>query len=206
MKKLFIPAKSKSKVNESKIIEISKKIPQNIAIAYSIQFKEIAQEIKKILSKSHKITKILQVLGCSKPELPKTTNAILLIGSGRFHGISLAYETKIPIYILEKNNLSKITKQDIENFEKKKKASYMKFLNADNVGILISTKPGQNKLKQTLEFKKQLKKKSYAFLCNNINTLEFENFNIDSWVNTGCPRLELDNPAIINMNRIKPLK
>jgi len=203
MKTLFIEAKSKSKVNSNKILEISKRLPKNIAIVFSIQFKQIAKDIKKILSKNHKITSFIQVLGCSKPKFPKTTNAILLIGSGRFHGISLANDIKLPIYILEKNNLSKVTKQEVEKLQKRQKASYLKFLNADNIGILISTKPGQSKLKQALNLKKQLKKKSYLFICNNINTQEFENFPIDSYINTACPRLDMDT-TIINIRDIKP--
>ena len=203
MKILFIEAKSKSKVNPNKILEISKKLPKNLAIVYSIQFKDIAQDIKKILLKNHKITLITQVLGCSKPIFPKTTQAVLLIGSGRFHGISLAYTTNLPIYILDRNNLSKITREEVEKLQKKQKSAYLKFLNANKIGILISTKPGQNRIKKALDLRKQLNKKSYLFLANNINTAEFENFNIDSWVNTACPRLDMDNPSIINIGSIK---
>jgi len=204
MKTLFIKAKSKSKVNPSKILDISKKIPKNISIVYSIQFEDIAKDIKKILSKKHKITSFIQVLGCSKPEFPKNTQAILLIGSGRFHGISLAYESKLPIYILDRNNLSRVTKQDIEKLQNRQKASYLRFLNSNKVGILVSTKPGQSKIKRALELKKALNKKTYLFLTNNINTMEFENFSINSYINTACPRIDFDNSAIINIDKIKP--
>ena len=204
MKLLHIEAKSRSKVNPNKILEISKKLPKNIAIAYSIQFKDIARDIKKILLKNHKINTFIQILGCSKPRFPKNTEAILLIGSGRFHGISLAYETKLPIYILDRDNLSKITKEDVEKIKKIQKAAYLKFLYSENIGVLISTKPGQNRLKKALDLKKQIKdKKVYLFLTNNINVPEFENFNINSWINTACPRLDMDNSSIININRIK---
>ena len=204
MKTLFIKAKSRSKVNPKKILEISKKLPKNLAIAYSIQFEDIAKDIKNILSKDHKITSFIQVLGCSNPIFPKTTQAVLLIGSGRFHGVSLAYRTKLPIYILERNNLSKVTREEIEKLQKRQKAAYLKFLNSNKVGILVSTKPGQNRLKRALKLKKRIGKKTYFFLANTINTMEFENFKISSYINTACPQLELDTSSIINMNRIKP--
>lgn len=204
MKTLFIPAKIKSKANKPKILEISKKLPKNIAIAYSIQYKDIAFEIKDILSKTHKITKLVQVLGCSKPNFSKNTKAILLISSGKFHAIPLGIETKLPIYILEHNILRKISKQDIESFKKKQKASYLKFLNADKIGILVSTKPGQQNLKKALELKKKIKnKKSYLFISNTIDVNEFENFGLSSWVNTACPRLDMDHSSIINRDKIK---
>ncbi|MBU0894380.1 MAG: 2-(3-amino-3-carboxypropyl)histidine synthase subunit [Nanoarchaeota archaeon] len=205
MKTIFIPAKVRSEVNKAKILEISKKLPKTISIAYSIQYQNIVFEIEKILSKNHEITKTMQVLGCSKPKLSKTTQAILLVGSGRFHAISLAQETKLPIYILEQNQLYKISKKDIETLEKKQKASFLKFLHANKIGILISTKPGQQNLKKALEVKNKIKnKKSYLFLGDNINSFEFENFKIDSWINTSCPRLDMDS-RIVNVSNLKKL-
>jgi len=204
MKTLFIPAKIKSRVNKPKILEISKKLPKNIAIAYSIQYKDIASEIKKIFSKIHKITTLVQVLGCSKPNFPKNTQAVLLISSGKFHAISLAIESGLPIYILEHSKLREISKKDIDFFKKKQKVSYLKFLNADKIGILVSTKPGQQNLKKALNFKKKLKnKKSYLFISNNINVNEFENFRLNCWVNTACPRLDMDSNFILNIDKIE---
>lgn len=204
MKTLFIHAKINFKVDKSRINSISKKLPKNIAIAYSIQYQEIAKEIKKILSKNHKITKFIQILGCSQPVFLKSTKAILLISSGKFHAISLAFETKIPVYVLEDNHLKKISKKEVEILEKKQKASYVKFLNSNKIGILVSTKPGQQNMKKALNLKKTIKdKNSYLFLCNNININEFENFEIDSWVNTACRRVDLDDSSIINITKIK---
>ena len=48
MNKIFIPAKSNSKVNRSKLLAIARKLPPNIAIAYSIQYEEIAKQIRDI--------------------------------------------------------------------------------------------------------------------------------------------------------------
>jgi len=204
MKTIFIPTKIKSKVNKSKIISLSKKLPKEIAIAYSIQYQNVAVKIKNILSKNHNITKLIQVLGCSKPAFPKNTKAILLISSGKFHAISLAIESGLPIYTLEYNKLRKISKEDIESFKKKQKASYVKFLNEDKIGILISTKPGQQNLKKALNFKKRLKeKKSYLFISNNIDAREFENFGLKCWVNTACLRLDIEDSSIINIDKIK---
>jgi 2-(3-amino-3-carboxypropyl)histidine synthase len=196
MKVIYIPAEIKSEVNEKNIQAL--KLPDSTAIAYSIQYKNIAMKVKQILEKKYKITGIVQVLGCSRPVFPKGTKAVLLISSGRFHALSLSAETKLPIYILESNELAKISKEEIDAFEKKKKASYIRFLNSEKVGILVSTKPGQENLKRAINIKSKMKgKKSYLFLSNEIDTRQFENFNdIDSWVNTACPRLDFDSSAI----------
>ncbi len=197
MKTLFIPAKINSKVNEEKIQSL--KLPENTAIAYSIQYKDIAKQIYDILSQKYDITEMIQVLGCSKPKFSKNTKAILLISSGEFHGVSLAFETKLPIYILEQGRLRKISDDDVYAFEKQKMASYVKFLNSEKIGVLVSSKPGQENLKKAFDIKKKMKnKQTYLFLGNEIDTRQFENFDIEAWVNTSCPRMDFEG-FIFNM-------
>ncbi len=192
MKTIFIPAKINSEVNARKIQSL--KLPENTAIAYSIQYKDIAKQICDILSKKYNITGLIQVLGCSKPKIPKDTDAILLISSGEFHAVSLAFETRLPIYILQSDKLRKISDEDVYAFEKQKLASYMKFLDSEKIGILISTKPGQENLKKAIDLRKKLKdKQSYLFLNNELDTRQFENFSeIQGWINTACPRLDFE--------------
>ena len=202
MKTLFIPASSKLKINPLKIKSLLKELPKNLILAYSIQYKDLAEELKKIISKEYNIEKFVQVLGCSKLKFSKKVQAILLISDGKFHAIALAKQTNIPVYILTGNKLEKISKEEIKILEKKQKVSYLKFLNADKVGILVSTKPGQQNLQKALEFKKKTKKQSYLFICNNVNVSEFENFGLDSWVNTACPRLDMESSSIINIDKI----
>lgn len=210
MKKLFIPVMSKN-TEVFNINEISKKLPKNIAIAYSIQFKKLAINIRDYLekNKAHKITLFTQVLGCSKIN-SKNAQALLLIGQGRFHALGLAIgmdsSKSIPIYIYEAGKLVKMAESDVSNMQKRQKVAYMKYLNANNVGIMISTKPGQNRLNKAIKMKNSIKNKnSYLFIANNINPSEFENFpEIKSWINTACPRMDLtDNNSLINMDKIE---
>ena len=201
MKTLFIPAKSRAKLDKKKINSLSKKLPKNLIIAYSIQFKELAIELKEIISKDHNILNITQVLGCSKIKVPKNLDAILLISSGKFHAISLAIETKKKVFIFEDNSLTEISQKEIKNFEGKQKASYLKFLHEDKIGVLISTKPGQQRLERALNFKPS-NKKAYYFISNNLNVGEFENFGLKSWVNTACPRMDMNSSNIINIDKI----
>jgi len=194
----FIPARIKSELNEKKISNL--KLPKEIAIAYSIQYKEIAERIKSILSKNHKITALIQVLGCSKPIFSKETKAVLLISSGKFHAISIALETKLPVYVLESDELRLISSEEVNSLQKKKNVAYLRYLNAEKIGILVSTKPGQENMNKAFSFKSKLKnKKSYLFISNNIAINEFENFpDIKSWVNTACPRMDFDS-SIFNL-------
>jgi len=204
MKTIFIPVKKKIDLNISKVNEISKSLPENITIAYSIQYQDLAINIKDILSKKHKINLFTQVLGCSNLKLGKNTQAILLISDGRFHGASLALETKLPVYVFDNNTFFNVSNKEISDFEKKQKAIYMKFISSDNLGIIISLKPGQYNLHKSIDLKKKLRnkgKKCYLFIGNNINRSEFDNFHIDYYINTACPRLDMDLGAI-NINKM----
>jgi len=207
MKKLFIPAIIKFRIDKSKILEISGKLPKEIAIAYSVQYINQAKEVMEILEKKHRITNFIQVLGCSRPVFSGETKAILLISDGKFHAASLEIETKLPVYILNRNNLERVPSQYIQDLEKKKKASLVKFLSSGKVGILVSTKPGQENLENAIKLKKKLKDKDkdfYLFIANNINTSEFENFpDIGSWINTACPRMDMNEKGVLNYRDIK---
>lgn len=212
MRTLFIPAKSKAEPKEEVIEKSAKKLPEKIALVYSIQYMPFAEKIKKEFEEKYdkEVTLFQQVLGCSniKPSLTEDTQAILLIGSGLFHALELYHESKIPVYILEGgDNFKEITKKDIEKFEKTKKASYMNFLNADRVGVVITTKPGQKRFSRALDLKEKLEqkfnKKAYLFIADEINISEFENFSeIQAWVNTACPRMDVMSNKIINAQDI----
>jgi len=203
MKTLFIEARLKNlNVNLDKQ-EIAK-LPKTLFLAYSVQYKNIIPLIKKQLENNKiKITKMQQVLGCSKVN---TKDPILLIGQGRFHAINL-YLQAPSIFVLENNKITKISEQEIEKVKNKRKAALLKFLHAENIGIIVSTKPGQENLAIALKIKQKLEskyndKKFYMFLSNNIDLSQFENFNIQSWINTACPGLANDNSAIINYEEL----
>jgi len=204
MKTLFIPAKAKLPIVNLPKNQISK-LPKKLFLAYSIQYKDLALQVKKQLQdKGIQVQKTQQVLGCSKIS---TKLPILLITSGKFHANNL-YLQATEIYLLYNNQIEKIPQQEINQLKNQRKGALVKFLSANNFGILVSTKPGQNnlekaiKLKQTLQKRYKNQKQVYIFLANNLDTTQFENFQIDSWINTACSGLTVDNHLIINSNEI----
>ncbi len=175
-----------------------KTLPKKLFLVYTVQYKEYAQKIKKQL-KANKIvaTGFQQILGCSKI---KTKDAILYMGTGKFHYLNLLLLSPA-IYIIAEGKIKQIPEQEIESQKNRRYAAYIKYLNASNIGILVSTKPGQENLGEAIRIKAKLKKQGknpYIFLGSNIDTSQFENFHIDSWVNTACLGLCYDNSVIIN--------
>ncbi len=201
---LYIPAIQKNLDIKLSEIEI-KKLPKTLFLVYSIQYKNLAKSIKNQLERSKiKIRGFKQVLGCTKIN---TKLPILLISTGRFHAQNLFSQTPI-LYVLENNKILKIPEKEIAKLKAKKKTALMKFLKADKLGILVSTKPGQENLDKAIKLKHKLEnkgKKAFIFISNNIDIAQFENFDINSWINTACPGLAIDNPDIININELPKL-
>lgn len=201
MKVLYIESKRKnSYLNLTK--ENLEKLPRTLFLVYTIQYLEQAKLLKKQLQENNiKITGFQQVLGCSNI---KTKDPILLIGSGKFHAINLINHSP-RIFVFEDNNILEIPNKDIETLKIRQKTALIKFLSAKSIGILISTKPGQENINLAIKLKNKLEKKDknvFLFISNNVQTNEFENFNIDSWINTACSGLALDNSNIVNFKDI----
>lgn len=204
MKTLFIEARKNIQLDKEKLKELEKLLPETIYIAYSIQFKKLAEQVRKEL-KGRKILGFSQAIGCS--EIRTKAKAVLLIGEARFHALNLASVSEKPVYIFDNHSTNKISKEEVEAMKRAEKGKYLKFLASENIGILISTKPGQNKSELALKIKKTLEKKAkkvFLFITDNVNIQELENFpDIEIWINTACPGLALDSNKIINHSAIK---
>ncbi|MFH1358941.1 MAG: diphthamide synthesis protein [archaeon] len=200
LKLLYIEAKTN--LDFKLPIKEIKKLPERIFLAYSLQYKSLALSIKSQLEANKiKVEKFQQVLGCSNI---KTSLPVLLVSSGKFHAQNL-YLQSPNVYYLENRKILKTPTIQIRRLATQRKTALMKFLRADNIGILVSTKPGQNNLDQAIALKNKLEKQgkqAYIFISNNIDINQFENFSIDSWVNTACSGLAIDNTDIINISEI----
>jgi len=212
MKVLFIETKRKFKDSDIKL-ELLDDIPgKTIALAATIQYIDIIPRVKSYLESKNKKVIIKQgayykghVLGCNSSALDKSADTLLLITDGTFHAVNNAIQLQKEIYIFTTNTLDKIEQKEIDKHNKKILTKQKKFLMAETVGLLVSTKHGQHQ-KASNKIKKQIEKqnkKVYVFEANDINTLEFENFpQVQIWVNTACFGLARDDMRIINLTNI----
>lgn len=210
MMAMFIEAKSKADIK--KAVEKSLKfLPKKVGIVTTAQHKHKLKEIKEILEKNKIKAEIGgQILGCDVSAASKIKNkvdAFLYVGSGRFHPIGVQLETGKKVIMANPltNEAKVLEKQEVEKTKKQQKGALLKFLSSKEIGIIVSSKPGQNKLKKALELKKKLKdKNSYIFIADTINPDEFENFPfIECWVNTACPRFADDKKGVVNYEAVE---
>ncbi|MBN2111578.1 diphthamide synthesis protein [Candidatus Woesearchaeota archaeon] len=207
MRTLFIEAKSNAELKLSK--EQIKKLPKKIGIATTIQHLHRIKEVQKQIPGSIMAG---QILGCNASSARKIKNevdAFLYVGSGVFHPIEIAIETGKEVFCFNPFTkvLSKIDEKEIGKYRKKKMASLARFLSSEKIGILVSTKPGQNRMKDALKLAERKDREYYIFAFDTLNELDLENFPfIKCWVNTACPRIADEKARIVNIDDLKELE
>jgi len=189
------------------------KLPgESISLSATVQYISLVPRVKEYLEKNKKKVMIKQgafyksqILGCNSSAFDKNADTLLLIADGKFHALNNAVQLDKEIYIFNTKTLEKVSRQEIEKIKAKKQGKIKKFLTSSRVGIIVSTKHGQN-LKNVLELKQRiekLEKEVFVFEADNIDLSELENFNIPVWVNTACPGLDLNTGKIVNLQDIK---
>ena len=202
MKIMMVESRYKGKIDLSNLD--TSVLPKKIGLATTVQFLDYVDEIKEFMEKSGKIVFVdkikqkyeSQLLGCDIGAVEKIKNEVdsfLYIGTGKFHPLGIALNIEKEVFCYDPINavMSKINRAEVEKYNKKRKAAYMKFLEATEIGIIVSLKPGQNNFRKAVELKKQLKDKNcYIFVCDTLEFNQSENFPfIQCWVNTACNRI-----------------
>ena len=205
METLFIEARS-----ELDIIPPKKdlaRLPEKIALFTTVQHVHRLPGLKQVLEKEGKTVSLLkgthskhegQALGCDllalKPN--KSIEAYLYIGTGEFHPKELLMLEKKPVFVYnpESRRFYQLDPKDMAQIEKRRKGALIKFLSSTNIGVLITTKPGQQNIAAALRLKQKYPEKGFFFLI--ADTLDFnslENFPfLECYVNTACPRIGYD--------------
>ncbi|MGB9707787.1 MAG: diphthamide synthesis protein [Candidatus Pacearchaeota archaeon] len=192
--------------NKIKLVQL----PKSIGLIAPVQFINTLPKLKQFLESHGKNVMIGgngQVLGCNTTNatsLQDKVQAFLYIGSGKFHPLAIAISLKKPkpifVYNPNTDEFSRLNEKEIRSVLAKKRTAKIKFLSAKTIGILVSTKPGQNKLKEAEEIKRKLQKqgkKCYIFLFDNFDINQIENFpKTECWINSACPGLSMEHPFI----------
>lgn len=220
MKVLFVEARRKQDINAEKAVDefVNSNKIRKICIVASMQYLDLVSNfrkefekrgIKAYSSKGNKTAYENQIIGCdvnAALNVKKKVDAFIVLSDGKFHALQLALSTEKPVFRLQENSLKRVGKNELNAIKNKRKAAVINFLNSDKIGIIVSSKPGQFKIKYALQLKKKIEKKNkkaFLFLGNTINIYELENFPCKSWVNTACPALTLDSAKIVNYDEIE---
>lgn len=186
------------------IIKATKDIEKNfknkyITIVGPIQYKYFIKEIIINLKKNKKVKykdnnkqvrlEQNQILGCDCSSVDKIVNdldAIIYLGDGNFHFNVLQ---NLRAYKYNLNNIF----QEIQEIKKPKFDAIL--LESKKIGIYVSSKLGQNKIKIAEDVAQKVGhcKKEYIILYGNeINNEKLLGLGLNLVINTACPRITDD--------------
>jgi len=184
---------------------------KKIGLVTTVQHVKQLPEIKKFLEENGK--KVLigkpsglakypgQLLGCdtgSAKSIEKEVDCFLYFGGGTFHPLGAAIGTEKPFLAVDPfiNKIQFLDKER-DRARKRKRGTLLKAIEAENFGIICSTKPGQLNLEAAKEIKRKLKevgRSAHILISNEINFESLENFvHFDCFINTACPRVAVDD-------------
>jgi len=215
MKIMYLESKKKNLDFDISNLDFSM-LPKKVGIVYTIQFRPFIAPLKKALQDSGR--KVFmgkgfrgkyegQVLGCDAGAaiyIIDKVDCFLFLSSGKWHAerTMLSLPKEKPFFILTAKGIEEVR----SDLKEQRKKMLSKFYFSERIGILVSTKAGQESMKNAIDAKDRMEKmgkKAFLFISDMINPLEFENFKIDFWINTACPGLAFDFPKMINYEELE---
>ncbi len=140
-----------------------------------------------------------QVLGCNfSPALMlrSKVSMYLYIGTGRFHPLGVAMVTGKKVLALDPHTgKHELIEQD-DRFLRVRYGLIAKAMDAENFAILVSIKPGQERMNMALELKKKAEEKGKnadILVIDRISPDALFGSGYDAYVSTACPRIALDD-------------
>ncbi|MBI2581342.1 diphthamide synthesis protein [Candidatus Woesearchaeota archaeon] len=207
MKLLFIETKANVGIDFPE--KLASKLPKRLCLAASVQFSHQLPQLQQQLKGYGKETSLLkarhskhvgQILGCgySKMEFDSAnTDAFLYVGDGMFHPETLLLGSDKDVYTFDPftKEFKMLGREWAERIRKKEKGALLTFLSSDNIGVVVTVKPGQLGVQVSFKqiFSLQQKfpaKKFYYLVCDTVDFTQLRNFPfVQCFVNTACHRM-----------------
>lgn len=219
----IIPSLYHGQRNKLKIIRDEFKIPSKIGLLTTIQYINSLDNVKseleqegfrvKIGSGDERIKYNGQVLGCNfstAKSIMSDVSGFLFIGDGQFHPLGVALVTDKAVLAFDPL-ADKI--QNIVEFKEKilrqRSGAIAKAKECSNFGIIVTTKPGQNRFKYALKIKEKLQRHKHhgtLITMDNITPETLDYLPFQAYINTACPRLTIDDYLIYKKTMITPIE
>ncbi|MFH1650105.1 MAG: diphthamide synthesis protein [Candidatus Woesearchaeota archaeon] len=188
--------------------EVLDELPVDFGLFTTVQFIHQLEEIQKqledagkkpVLSETRHTQYLGQLYGCNVDEFD--VPAFFYVGDGLFHPHALMLKNNKPVYYYNPFNNAHgiVDKAHVEKMKKQRQAAMSAFLMAKNVGVLVTTKPGQTRIRNALQLKEKYPDKNFYFLTDNtFNLQSLEDFPFcEVFVNTACPRIAYEDTVKI---------
>jgi len=133
-----------------------------------------------------------QVLGCNYASADVDADQILYVGGGKFHPLGLAMEHPEKRVVIADPVNNVVSVADTEKFLKQRYGAVHRAMDAETWGVIYCTKIGQGRW-ETAEEIVESNDTAYLITMDEITPDRLINFDMDAFVNTGCPRITTDD-------------
>jgi 2-(3-amino-3-carboxypropyl)histidine synthase len=133
-----------------------------------------------------------QVLGCNYASADVDAGQVLYVGGGKFHPLGLAMEHPDKHVVIADPVNNVVTVADPDQFMKQRYASVHKAMDAETWGVIFCTKIGQGRWETAQEILDD-NDDAYLITMDEVTPDRLRNFDVDAFVNTGCPRITTDD-------------
>lgn len=186
--------------------ELVKELPKRVILFTTIQYHNQIDAWKKVLEATGKKVYTFKpkhsvseghLLGCSIEHWDIEADAFLFVGDGLFHPKALVINNDLPVYCYDpkRDAWQLMDDEEITLAKRKQRAAMSRFLIAKKVGVLVTTKYGQQRLVMALDLKKKYPDKEFYYLLfDSLDWQGLEDFPfLECFINTMCPRIGLDD-------------
>lgn len=133
-----------------------------------------------------------QVLGCNYASADIDADDVLYVGGGKFHPLGLAMEHPEKNVVIADPVNNVVTIADTEKFMKQRYGAVHRAMDAEKWGVIFCTKIGQGRWDQAEEIVDE-NDDAYLITMDEVTPDRLRNFDMDAFVNTGCPRITTDD-------------
>ena len=153
-----------------------------------------------------------QVLGCNfaAARIPGT-DGVIFLGSGRFHPVGMVWATGLDVIAHDPltGATERLGREEYERFLRRRHAAVTACSDLENFGILISTKPGQDRTDLALQLRRDAIASGRGVMLLAADLLRpelLEHYPCGAFVSTACPRLALDDAPRFGKPVLTPLE
>ncbi|WP_231183057.1 diphthamide biosynthesis enzyme Dph2 [Haladaptatus sp. DYF46] len=133
-----------------------------------------------------------QVLGCNYASADIDADQVLYVGGGKFHPLGLAMEHPDKTVVIADPVNNVVTVADTEKFLKQRYGAVHRAMDAEKWGVIFCTKIGQGRWDVAQDILDG-NENAYLITMDEVTPDRLRNFDMDAFVNTGCPRITTDD-------------
>ena len=133
-----------------------------------------------------------QVLGCNYASADVDADQVLYVGGGKFHPLGLAMEHPEKRVVIADPVNNVVTVADTEKFLKQRYGAVHRAMDAKTWGVIFCTKIGQGRWEEAERILED-NDDAYLITLDEVTPDRLRNFDVDAFVNTGCPRITTDD-------------